>query len=138
MIHKYQKRDYKFIASWYEDRGLVAPERRMLSDLGFIVDNRVAGWLYLTNSNTAYIEWVISKPGTVPSLRRESLTRLIGLLVDTATMLGYDVIFGMSSHPSIGREAKKLGFVSQTHQIWLYKADGNDANLLTPESYIAK
>ena len=102
----------------------------MLSDFGFIVDNRVAGFLYMTNSNIAFIEWVVARPKTVPSLRRASLRKLIGVLVDTATMMGCDIIFGVSTHPSIGKEAKAFGFVGKEHMVWMYKADSNDNNML--------
>lgn len=131
MIRRYTSKDYDVIANWYIQRKLTPPQPRMLSDMGFIVDNRVVGWLYLTNSNTAFIEWVIARPKTTAYLRRESLAKLVGVLVDTASMLGYDIIFGMSSHPGIGREAKKLGLVKQTHDIWLYKAGEDDRNTLT-------
>lgn len=81
-----------------------------ISDLGYIVDGRVAGWLYVTNSNCAMIEGIIADPNTVPSLRQQSLRKLCGFLVDTALMLGYTNIFGISKHPSMAKVSKELGF----------------------------
>lgn len=98
------------ISEWYEKHGQVAPKQEQLSDMGFIVDNRVAGWVYLTNSNLALIECVISNPDTIPSLRKESLRKLAGLLVDTAVSLGCTEVIAITKHESIAELAQFLGF----------------------------
>lgn len=109
-IRKYTKRDYPMIASWCRERGKPVPAPEILSDTGFIADNRVVGWLYITNSNVAMIENVISNPTTVPSLRRQSLRTLCAHLVDSALILGYVNIFGITNHPSIKKICKDMGF----------------------------
>lgn len=101
---------YPTLKRWYEARGKETFNRHLISDLGYMVDGRVAGWLYLTNSNIAMIECIISDPGTVPSLRKESLNKLVGHLIDTAVNLGYIHIWGISKHPSIEKVAEKYGF----------------------------
>jgi hypothetical protein len=95
---------------WYEQRGLPAPRRSSNSSLGCMADGRVAGFLYLTNSDVAMIEGIISDPRSVPSLRRESTTKLVGYFVDLATNLGYSTIIGISKHPSILKLGDKFGF----------------------------
>lgn len=109
-VIRYKPAHYRGIASWYTARGLQAPPQHYLSDLGFIADGRVAGWLYLTNSNVALIEGIISNPNTVPSMRRQALKKLSGLLVDTALSMGYTVIKMESNHPRIQELAEDLGF----------------------------
>lgn len=109
-LRRYHGSDYPTIKSWYEERGKPVPARKTLSDMGYIADGRVAGWLYFTNSNIALIECIISDPNTVPSSRRASLRKLVGFLIDTALMLGYTNIVGLSSHPSIEKVAKEFGF----------------------------
>lgn len=110
MIRKYTGRDYDLVAGWCKKRGRPLPSPDALSDLGFIVDDRVAGWLYLTNSNVAMVENIIANPNSVPSLRRHSLKVLCGLLVDTALSLGYTNIFGISNHPSVQKICREMGF----------------------------
>ncbi len=109
-ISKVSPKDYATILEWYERRGKQAPEIASFSDLGYIVDGRVAGWLYLTNSNMAMIEGIISDPNTVPSLRKESLKKLVGFLIDCAMALGYTQIFGLSKHPAILDISRQFGF----------------------------
>lgn len=119
LLRKYRKEDYKMICSWYEKRGSRAPSESTLSDLGWIADDRVAGWLYITNSNMAMIEGIVSDPDTVPSLRRESLEKLCAFMVDVSMSLGYTHIFGITRHPSIDRICQKLGFKSGDFKIWM-------------------
>lgn len=104
---------YPMLKRWYKGHGkdfIVLED--VISDLGYIVDGRVAGWLFVTNSNVAMIEGIISNPESVPSLRRTSLRKLTGFLVDASLMLGFTNIFGISKHPSMAKVAKELGFKS--------------------------
>lgn len=110
VITRFKRHHYKVIKSWYEARGKQAPKEEDLSTLGFVADNRVAGWVYLTNSNVALIEGIIASPLTVPSLRRQSLRKLCSTLVDTAMSLGYTTIIVNTNHPSIEHIATDLGF----------------------------
>lgn len=78
--------------------------------MGYIVDGRVAGWLYVTNSEVAFIEGLIADPDTIPSLRKASMRKLVGFLIDTALMLGFTKVFAVSKHPSVDKLAKEFGF----------------------------
>ncbi len=109
-VRKVTMADYPLIESWYEARGARMPRNGMLSDLGYIVDNRVVAWLYLTNSNMAMIENIVADPNTVPSLRRNSLKKLVGFLIDLATAMGYTNIFGITQHPAVIELSKAFGF----------------------------
>lgn len=96
---------------WFKARGL-AIDINSMSDMGYIVDGRVAGWLFVTNSNSAMIEGLIADPHSVPSLRRASTRKLVGFLIDTSLMLGFTNIFAISKHPSIDQMSKEFGFKS--------------------------
>lgn len=109
-ITRIKAKDYPYIASWYKERGIRPPAWQDLSETGWIADNRVAGWLLCTNSSVAIIENIISKPNSVPSLRRESLHKLVGFMIDSALLLGYTNIVAASKHPKIDKLAKQFGF----------------------------
>lgn len=117
-IRRYTHRDYPMIKEWYERRGKQAPSPAILSDMGYIADERVCGFLYLTNSNMAMIEGIISNPESVPSLRKESLTKLLGYMIDTSLLLGYENIFGLTAHPSMHKQAEKFGFRQIEAKLW--------------------
>lgn len=109
-IRRYEDDDYEMVKEWYEARGKRPPSPDTMSDMGYIADERVAGWLYTTNSNVAMIEGIIADPHTIPSHRHQSLRLLLGFMIDTALLLGYPHIFGITSHPSMVKTCKQLGF----------------------------
>lgn len=115
------------IARWFKDRKLDTPSWHQLSDTGYIADDRVAGWLLCTNSSVAIIETIISNPATVPSLRRESLLKLGGFLVDTAMLLGYTNIICATKHPKLELTAHRLGF-KETDLKFFVLNDGENEN----------
>jgi hypothetical protein len=125
-IVKVNKYHMPQIDEWYAARGRKPPKSSTLSPLGFMADNRVAGWLYLTDSNVALIEGIIADPNTVPSLRRTSLRKLCGFLVDTALMLGYTNIIGMTEHPAIEEICKELGFNPTKLNVWVLSEKDED------------
>lgn len=116
-LKRVTSKDFPVIVHWYRKRNLKVPDPRALSDVGFIADGRVAGWLYLTNSNIAIIEGIISDPDSTSSLRRESLNKLIGCLIDFAVHLGYTQIMGVTKHPGIQTLGKRYGFKSLPHTV---------------------
>lgn len=113
------KKHMPLIRSWYEKRGITPPEARKLPTLGFVVDNKVAGWLYQTDSTTALIDAVIADPDSLPKARRLALRRLAGVLTDTALSMGYtDVIF-TSSSPTIQLIGKEMGFQETNQKLFV-------------------
>lgn len=116
-LKRVTSKDFPMIVHWHKERKLTVPDPRALSDTGFIADNRVAGWLYLTNSNIAMIEGIISDPKSPASLRRESLDKLIGFMIDFALELGYTQFIGISKHMRVHGLGKKFGFKSLPHTV---------------------
>lgn len=123
-IRRIKPSDHAMIAQWYRDYGQVMPEPSNFSSTGFICDERVALWIYLTNSNMALIEGIIANPNTVPELRRSSLNRLVGFAVDFCIAAGYTNILGITKHPSVEDLGKRYGFKTlKSHKILYLKAD---------------
>lgn len=116
-LKRVTSKDFPIIVHWYRKRKLTPPDPRALSDVGFIADNRVAGWLFITNSNIAMIEGIISDPESTPSLRKESLNKLIGFLIDFALSLGYTQIIGVTKHPNVQELGKRYGFKTLPHTV---------------------
>lgn len=123
-IRPIKPKDHATIAQWYRERGQVMPHPSSLSATGFICDERVALWLYLTNSNLAFIEGVISSPNTTKSLRKQSFNKLIGFSVDFCLAAGYTQILGITKHPSVKEIGKRYGFkILKEHQVLYLNAD---------------
>lgn len=117
-LKRVTSKDFPMIVHWHKERKLTVPDPRALSDTGFIADGRVAGWLYLTNSNIAMIEGIISDPKSPASLRRESLDKLIGFMIDFALELGYTQFIGITKLSKMEDRVKsKFGFKRIPHTV---------------------
>lgn len=114
------------IAGWYLDRDMTPPAPESLSDVGYIVEERVAGWLYLTNSNVAMIEGIISDPLSLPSFRRLATKRLCGTLVDMAVALGYTKVLAITSHPAVVELAETMGFEELDKRVFILNEEDSN------------
>jgi hypothetical protein len=121
-------RDYKLVSGWYEKRGLTPPPKALLSDMGFVADERAALWLYTTNSGMMMLEGLISNPDTVPSLRRASVKQLVCYLTDVAYARGAVAVFGVGRNKAVSRMLNKLGWKASEQVIY----SANDRNGTAP------
>ena len=69
-----------------------------------------AGFLYLTNSNVALIEFIVSNPNYRESDRKDALEVLIMGLEDVARSQGRDTIVSFSSNKSLINIHEKLNY----------------------------
>lgn len=122
-IRRYKHSDYPLLESWYKAHNKPCPPEASLSDMGWIADGRVAGFLYVTPSDVCLIEGMIANPDTVPSLRQESLHKLSGFLVDMALLMGYRNIVAITEHPSISSVCERLGFRELGHRVFTLIAE---------------
>ena len=129
-LRRIKPQDYPVIEGWYRKRKLSPPPWQDLSETGWIADDRVAGWLLCTNSSVALIEGLISNPDAMPSLRKESMLKLSGFLVDTALLLGYSKVIAVSKHPSVDKVAKQLGFKPTDLTFYLLDDDQEDERFI--------
>lgn len=119
-IQKYSpKKHYKAVASWYHARNMAAPLPDSLPTLGFVVDGKVAGWLYQTDSTVALVDGFIASPDTLPSSRKQAIEVLAGLLLDLAHSLGYHTVLATTSHPTIKKMCHKHKFVETNQTLYI-------------------
>ena len=101
--------DYKDYIKWYSHlkraRGDY-PERQMLSDDGLIITYNgvkvVAGFLYVTNSNIAMIEFVIANPKAKRDIRKKALNILLTHLESIAIHKCYDIMLILTNNTFYG------------------------------------
>jgi hypothetical protein len=70
----------------------------------------VAGFLYLTNSNIAWMEWIISNKDYKENDRKKALEILILGLEDIALSVGKNIIFSVSKSKSLINIHKELKY----------------------------
>lgn len=69
-----------------------------------------AGFLYLSNSKVAWLDWVVSNPQYRDSDRKEALEILINSLEEVAKQQDYSIIISIARNKSLIQTHKKLGY----------------------------
>lgn len=133
-IKRIKMTDYQLVRSWYAKRGLPIPELASFADTGFMADGRVAGFIYITNSNVALIDGLISNPDTIPSLRRESMNKLVPVLIEFAITLGCTNIIALTNHPSVKKLCKQHGFAKTGYECFILSESDADSYTLVQEN----
>lgn len=68
------------------------------------------GFLYLSNSKVAWLDWIISNPKYKEEDRKQSIELLINSLEDVAKQQGYSVIISITRNKPLIETHKKLGY----------------------------
>ena len=117
VVRNLKKDDYDFIAKWWKWwRWKVIP-REMLPEnglSGLMVEKNgvriVSGFIYMTNSTGAMLEWIVSNP----DYREKDRKYAIELLIDTAEefckKLGCDYMFSIGRNKHLIETHKELGW----------------------------
>jgi len=122
--------DYEFINKWWIEWG--ENHAPSLGDLpnrglgGVIVekDNKpiAANYIYLTNSNMAYLANAISNPNYKSKDRLEIIQVLLNECVRRAESLGCTFIWCTSSEKGVVKRCEKAGFVTTEKQNIIIKS----------------
>jgi hypothetical protein len=69
-----------------------------------------AGFLYLSNSKVAWLDWIVSNPQYREVDRKDALEMLIKSLEWVAKLEGYSIIISIARNKSLINIHKKLGY----------------------------
>ncbi len=105
------------LEKWWSDNGFPAPPKDSLPDNGtggFMVhkdgNNICAGFLYQTNSKTAWCEFIVADRNYRDSDRGEAIELLITAISLQAKDLGYTTIYTSLTHPVLMKRYEKCGY----------------------------
>jgi hypothetical protein len=70
----------------------------------------IAGFLYLTNSKVAWIEWIVSDPEYKDKNKKEAIQLLISSLEDVARSTGAEIILSIGRNKSLLNVHEGLGY----------------------------
>jgi len=109
--------DYEVICEWWELWKWPVLPREMLPDngkCGYMVEKNgvpiVSGFLYLTNSTGALLEWIVSNPDYREEDRKEAIEMLINGAEKDCKKIGITYIFSIGRTKSLIDTHKKLGW----------------------------
>ena len=77
--------------------------------------NIAAGFLYLSNSKVAWLDWIVSNPEYKDKDRKQALELLINTLEEVAKQQGYSVIITITKSKHLVDTHKKMGYTVDTN-----------------------
>lgn len=119
IINAIEETDYEKFVEWGKFFKFPYPPKNMLplNALGGLkITNKegldvCAGYLYETNSDIAWLEWIISNPNIKDKKqRKEALTELIYYLTLHAEQKGYKAVFSSIKHKGLIEKYKQNGY----------------------------
>lgn len=112
-IEKFDKeKHYEDLCKWLEKRKLGVPSKNMLPDNGAIVPDVACGFLYLTDSSLAFIDYYVTNPMIAAKKRKQALEVITTNLIMWAKEIGVNHLMANSSVHSIQKMAEDNGFKS--------------------------
>lgn len=84
-VRRFTSDDLNQMESWYKDRGLPIPPINLLPEVGFIVDDTAAGFLYITGGNQlGFMDGFITSQQASYIDRQKGLDVVTKALIDEA------------------------------------------------------
>ena len=116
LIRKLIESDYDTLVEWFKWFRFTVPPKEMLPQNGcggIMVHKEVdicAGFIYRTDSQICWMEFIISNPNYRESDRAEAIKFLIESLSSIAKSMGYSIIFTSVKEEHLINHLKKCGF----------------------------
>lgn len=116
-IRALQESDWDTLQEWWSKWGWPIMQKEMLplNGCGGLMIYKgdtliVAGFLYLTNSSVAWLEWIISNPEYKEADKSEAIEKLILGLEDVALSMDKTIILSIGRNKSLINAHKNLGY----------------------------
>lgn len=113
-IRRLEESDYVTISKWWKAWKWPVLPKTFLPDTGFIVEKNnigiVSGYVYMTNSKAALLEWIVSNPEYRESDRKDAITLLIQAVERVLKDQGIKHVFTIGRHKSLINKHKELGW----------------------------
>jgi len=119
-IRKLNSTDYEgILLKWWNDWGWLAPEKDFLPNNGeggvIVYDDEIpvcAGFMYLTNSSVAWIDWIISnKEYRKKPHRKEAIELLIASLTNISKESGSRYGYALIKNKSLIEVYENFGYI---------------------------
>jgi hypothetical protein len=121
-IRRLNSEDYETLVSWWDAwPEWQAPPKTFLPDNGkggFIVEKNnigiVAGFVYMTNSKAALLEWIVSNPEYRESDRKDAIELLIKAVEQVLKDQGILHVFTIGRNQKLIDTHEKLGWTADS------------------------
>ena len=119
-IRELNETDYdEILVGWWKQWGWTAPQRDFLPNDGkggiIVYDDETpvcAGFMYLTNSKVAWVDWVVSnKEYTKKPQRKDAIKLLVSALTDICKTAGNKYVYALIKNGNLMDTYEQLGYI---------------------------
>jgi hypothetical protein len=119
-IRELQDTDYEnILVGWWQQWGWEPPQKDFLPNDGkggiIVYDDEIpvcAGYMYLTNSKVAWVDWIISnKEYTKKPQRKDAIKLLVSALTEICKNTGSKYVYALIKSQSLIETYEKLGYI---------------------------
>lgn len=110
MIRSVSADDYPVLCEWWGAQSFPSPPKEILPATGYMANEVAAGFLYLTNSPIAWLEWVVADPKAEKKLRNQSINEVIEHISKSAKVTGNMLLFTSTNVFPFCERLRRLGF----------------------------
>lgn len=112
----YLEEDYDVLVKWWRFWRFPAPSKTNLPTIGVIISEGgidvVCGFLYLTNSDMCWIEFIVSNPDVKENEVRENcIKECINELCEVAKKMNYKVAYTSLKNQNLQNKYLSCGFI---------------------------
>ena len=119
-IRELQDTDYEdILVGWWQQWGWEPPQKDFLPNNGkggiIVYDDETpvcAGYMYLTNSKVAWVDWIISnKEYTKKPQRKDAIKLLVSALTEICKNTGSKYVYALIKNQSLIGTYEELGYI---------------------------
>jgi hypothetical protein len=119
-IRELQDTDYEnILVGWWQQWGWEPPQKDFLPNDGkggiIVYDDEIpvcAGYMYLTNSKVAWVDWIISnKEYTKKPQRKDAIKLLVSALTEICKNTGSKYVYALIKNQNLIGTYEELGYI---------------------------
>lgn len=115
-MRPYRTSDLPEIQSWTQARGLQTKQKPSM--VGAIEPGVAVGFLYITDSNVAIIDYFVSNPAATKEARSLALSAILESLTALARELGFELLWAVSDSENMARRGIEQGWTAKVTTIF--------------------
>lgn len=118
---RYRTGDFDELARWCVGRKMRPLDPAELPQIGFVVPGLAAGFLYLTDSHTAFAGGLLSNPDAPMLARARAASTIVDRLLEEGRACGFKYVAVTCSLESTKKLSRRKGFVTDGAYELLFK-----------------
>jgi hypothetical protein len=99
------------LCGWWEAWGWIPPPKDFLPEIGVIVDEVAAGFLYISNSKISWVDWIVSDKNYRGEDRDDIINVVLASLEEISKDYDTKFLYSLIKHEKLMEKYQSMGYV---------------------------